>query len=75
MLNQIFLIFIVSQLTGNVISVEMSQQTNDERDYENETAMKIDETMVNLKRSTFDPDAEFIMNISRSDDEIKRKSE
>ncbi|XP_070503141.1 probable serine/threonine-protein kinase nek3 [Chironomus tepperi] len=53
----------------------MSQQSNDERDYDNETAMKIDETMVNLRQSTFEPDAEFIMisSSSRSDDEIKRR--
>jgi len=74
MLKQKLIIFLVSQLIGNVINLEMSQQPNDERDYENETAMKIDETMVNLRQSTFEPDAELIMISSQSDDGIKRRS-
>ena len=73
MLNYFFIIFLTIKLIGNVINVEMTQLSNDERDYENETAMKIDETMVNLRQSTFEPDAEFIMTSSRSDDEIKRR--
>ncbi|KAL7011541.1 hypothetical protein ACKWTF_014309 [Chironomus riparius] len=51
----------------------MTQQSSDEPDYENETAMKIDETMVKLRQSTIEPDAELIMISSKSDDDVKRR--
>ncbi|CAG9810324.1 unnamed protein product [Chironomus riparius] len=59
--------------SGNVINLEMTQQSSDEPDYENETAMKIDETMVKLRQSTIEPDAELIMISSKSDDDVKRR--
>lgn len=77
MFVKIIWLILFSHLTGNVVKIVMSQrqQQSDERDYVDEMTMKIDDGMVNLTKSTADPDAELIILKSSDSEDIKRKSE